>query len=174
MRHFLSTLCFAVLGVALTLGCSGNDTAKDSTRGDDNRGKEVGFPPKGDGKRGKDNGSASKGDGKRGGETGFTPKGPHIDVLVGAVNIGHFNDVKPGDTVKVKGEFLGKKQDGSIVMHIADRYKGDENAVKVADLLTEYATDAAAADKKYKDKELVLEGVLAEAGIAEIRLVGQK
>jgi hypothetical protein len=71
----------------------------------------------------------------------------------------------PGQKVKVKGRCKGQG-DGFIVQSAIVTEVGPDPAVPVSatQLTQDYAKGAAAADKKFKGKTLIVEGVIADLG----------
>ncbi len=84
-----------------------------------------------------------------------------------------WNDVKPGDAVRVIGTCQGVKNELVEIVG-AGRSYGERPAQAAVDLAAAYKADAKAADAKYKDRQFTVEGVCVSIKGNAIKLSGSK
>lgn len=86
---------------------------------------------------------------------------------------GDWSDVKPGEAVRLIGTCKGLKN-GAVEIVAAGRSYGRRPAQPAADVSAAFAADAAAADKKYKDRHFAVEGVCVAINGGTLRMSGAK
>jgi hypothetical protein len=100
-----------------------------------------------------------------------------VEVLVDEPNFRAIRRLRQlGQKARFIGEVSGWKGDGLVVIRGAEPIQGDEPAVPATQLAKDYATDAQAADVKYKKGKsgpaIIVEGVLAGWGNNSVILDG--
>jgi hypothetical protein len=85
-------------------------------------------------------------------------QGPFVEFNIEPAELA---GAKVGDTIKVVGEYGSARSDGTVSLMFARRYYGFRPSTSAPALLQEHTKDPAAAQKKYNQKSIVVEGVLA-------------
>jgi hypothetical protein len=87
------------------------------------------------------------------------PKAKVAAIEVQVIGDEQFAGYKLGDTIKVIAECAGLEE-GKLILESGRRYRGYRPSRLAPELAREYAADPAAAERKYRGKAFVVEGVL--------------
>ncbi len=109
----------------------------------------------------------------RGGEPALPEeKGPFLNFRY-SESAKDLPNVKAGDSIRLRGQCEGKRADGVWVSQ-SERYYGRRPAISATEIVSAYEKDPVAADNKYKEKDLVIDGVYAGADPYVLRVSGSK
>ena len=95
----------------------------------------------------------------------------YVEVLLGLEG---YNNAAPqlavGKKAKFKAQIATASTKGKIVkLHLGQLYTGDQKPVQAADLTKDFATDKAAAEKKYRREEFPRDEVIVEGLVLQLR-----
>jgi hypothetical protein len=101
------------------------------------------------------------------------PSSDALQVVFGLAGKPQFSDVRPGDTIKVKGKAQGSIPSRNPTIVLAQRYTGPEAGLTAAGLMKEFADNPEAMRKKYFGQEIICRGVVLEVRDHELFLAGR-
>jgi hypothetical protein len=169
--------------ILLLYGCGSKESSKDGkpAAGDNKQasGDDKKAAVSDDKKAAPKDGKKPKGDadGKRpaGDEKAKEEKGEPVLILAvfGEEGKPQFADVRPGDRITVKGMCVFGFEN-EVALQFVERYKGKEPAISAVELTRAFAKDRAAAEKKYINKQLVVEGVVERREEFKVMLRGHR